>query len=287
MADVKTTTRTDHGCTEEFEATLDRVLLSRLLAMWRMSATMPLMQTPAHYDRRHFMKLGALAATAAALPAGARAAAVEHALGDLPYAYDALEPHIDARTMEIHHSRHHAAYVNNMKAALEGKADLTSLSLDAMQPAIGGIEDIALQTTLRNNGGGHWNHDFFWKIMTPESNIGQLSVQLTGAIQNAFGGLDEFKKAFAAAGATRFGSGWAWLIVRDGQLKVTSTPNQDNPLMTGIVPDEETGTPILGIDVWEHAYYLHYQNRRGDYLEAFWNVVNWAEVSQRFTAARA
>jgi len=256
--------------------------------MRRMSATMPIMQTPACHDRRHFMKIGALAATAAALPSFVRAAAVEHALGDLPYTYDALEPHIDARTMEIHHSRHHAAYVNNMNAALEGNAALAELSLDAMQPALAGIEDKALQTTLRNNGGGHWNHDFFWKIMTPKSEIGQLSVQLTGAIQSAFGGLDEFKKAFAAAGMGRFGSGWAWLIVKtDGKLAVTSTPNQDNPLMTGIVPDAETGTPILGLDVWEHAYYLHYQNRRGDYLDAFWNVVNWGEVSKRHTAARA
>jgi len=255
--------------------------------MRRNSATILAMHATARYNRRHFMKIGALAATAAALPARSSAAVVEHALGDLPYGYDALEPHIDARTMEIHHSRHHAAYVNNMKAALEGKADLASLSLDALQPALGGIEDVALQTTLRNNGGGHWNHDFFWKIMTPDSDIGQLSVQLTGAIQSAFGGLDEFKKAFAAAGLGRFGSGWAWLIVRDGKLKVTSTPNQDNPLMTGIVPDEETGTPLLGVDVWEHAYYLHYQNRRGDYLDAWWNVVNWAEASKRFAAARA
>lgn len=241
------------------------------------------------HDRRHFMKLSALAATAAALPSVARGqSAVEHALGDLPYGYDALEPHIDARTMEIHHSRHHAAYVNNMKAALEGNAALAALSLDALQPAIAGIEDAALQTTLRNNGGGHWNHDFFWKIMSSESNVGALSVQLSGAIQSAFGGLDEFKKAFAAAGASRFGSGWAWLIVKaDGKLAVTSTPNQDNPLMTGIVPDGETGTPILGVDVWEHAYYLHYQNRRGDYLAAWWNVVNWGEVSSRFTAARS
>ena len=240
------------------------------------------------YDRRHFMKLGALAATAAALPTGARAAtAAEHGLTDLPYAYGALEPYIDARTMEIHHSLHHAAYVNNMKAALEDHSRLAALSLADLQPAIASIEDESLRTTLRNNGGGHWNHDFFWKIMSPDSDVGAMSVQLTGAIQDAFGSLDEFKKAFSTAGATRFGSGWAWLIVRDGKLKVTSTPNQDNPLMTGIVPDEETGTPILGIDVWEHAYYLHYQNRRGDYMDAFWNVVNWAEVSSRFAAARA
>lgn len=235
------------------------------------------------------MKLSALAATAAALPAGARAqSSIAHGLTDLPYAYGALEPHIDARTMEIHHSKHHAAYVNNMKGALDGSAALAALSLDALQPAIAGIDDSALQTTLRNNGGGHWNHDFFWKSMTPESKVGAMSVQLTGAIESAFGGLDEFKKAFAAAGASRFGSGWAWLIVKaDGKLAVTSTPNQDNPLMAGIVPDDEVGTPVLGIDVWEHAYYLHYQNRRGDYLAAWWNVVNWGEVSNRFATVRS
>jgi superoxide dismutase, Fe-Mn family len=256
--------------------------------MGRMSATIGIMQTPARHDRRQFMKISALAATAAALPSVAGAATLEHALADLPYRYDALEPHIDARTMEIHHSRHHAAYVNNMKAALEGHAALAALSLDALQPALAGIDDKALQTTLRNNGGGHWNHDFFWKIMTPKSDIGQLSAELTGAIQSAFGGFDEFKKAFAAAGAGRFGSGWAWLIVKtDGTLAVTSTPNQDNPLMTGIVPDGETGTPILGVDVWEHAYYLHYQNRRADYLDAFWKVVDWQEISKRHAAARA
>lgn len=245
------------------------------------------MQIQSHFDRRQFIKIGALTATAAAMPSIARAAVAEHGLTKLPYAYDSLAPHIDAMTMEIHHSRHHAAYVNNMKAALEGKAQLSALSLDALQPALASIEDAALQTTLRNNGGGHWNHDFFWKIMTPESSADQISVRLAGAIQEAFGGIEEFKKAFAAAGASRFGSGWAWLIVKNGKLKVTSTPNQDNPLMTGIVPDAETGTPLLGVDVWEHAYYLHYQNRRADYLAAWWNVVNWSEASRRFDAASA
>jgi len=249
----------------------------------------PAMDRVTTHDRRHFMKLSAFAATAAALPSAARGeSAVGHELGNLTYAYDALEPHLDARTMEIHHTRHHAAYVNNMNSALEGNAALAALSLDALQPALAKIDDATLQNTLRNNGGGHWNHDFFWKIMSPESDIGALSVQLSGAIQSAFRGLDEFKKAFAAAGAARFGSGWAWLIVKeDGKLAVTSTPNQDNPLMTGLVPDGETGTPILGIDVWEHAYYLHYQNRRADYLAAWWNVVNWGEVSNRYAAARA
>jgi len=240
------------------------------------------------YDRRDFMKLGALAATAAALPSAARAAnATGHALTELPYAYDALEPHIDARTMEIHHTRHHAAYVNNMNTALEGNAALAALSLLDLQAAIGKVGDEALRTTLRNNGGGHWNHDFFWKIMAAPGSASPMTVHVAGAVQDAFGGMDEFKKAFAAAAMGRFGSGWAWLIVRDGKLAITSTPNQDNPLMKGIVPDAETGTPILGIDVWEHAYYLHYQNRRGDYLDAWWNVVNWTEVGNRYTAARA
>jgi Fe-Mn family superoxide dismutase len=238
------------------------------------------------YDRRHFMKIGALAATAAVLPSQA-GAATAHALTELPYAYDALEPHIDARTMEIHHSKHHAAYVKNMNTALEGDAKLAGLSLLDLQGAIGGIKDDALRTTLRNNGGGHWNHDFFWKIMARPGGDGIMTVQIAGAIQAEFGGMEEFKKAFAAAATSRFGSGWAWLIVRDGKLAITSTPNQDNPLMKGIVPDGETGTPILGVDVWEHAYYLHYQNRRADYLAAWWNVVNWAEVSNRYNAARA
>ncbi len=258
------------------------------LAKRRLSLTLSAMNPQNQYNRRQFVKLGALAATAAVLPAGVRAGvtpAIKHDLTELPYAYDALEPHIDAKTMEIHHSRHHAAYVNNMKAALEDHPELARLSLLDLQAAIGGIADTSLQTTLRNNGGGHWNHDLFWKIMSPGGEAGQISAPLGEAIQDAFGGLDALKEAFNQAGATRFGSGWAWLIVRHGKLKITSTPNQDNPLMTGIVPADETGTPILGNDVWEHAYYLHYQNRRGDYMEAWWNVVNWEEVSARYANA--
>lgn len=212
---------------------------------------------------------------------------MDHGLTELPYAYDALEPHIDARTMEIHHSKHHAGYVKNMKAALEGKEALAGLTLHDLQAAVGGIDDAALRTTLRNNAGGHWNHDFFWKTMAQPGSGGLAAVEVMGVIQKEFGGMEEFKKAFAAAATSRFGSGWAWLIVRDGKLAITSTPNQDNPLMKGIVPDAETGTPILGVDVWEHAYYLHYQNRRGDYLAAWWNVVDWAEVTKRYLAARA
>lgn len=245
------------------------------------------MDSRQHLDRRHFMKVSALAATAAAIPATARAeAAAPHQLGELPYTFDALEPSIDAMTMEIHHGRHHAAYVNNLNAALAGRPELAALSLDDLQGAMGGVEDESLRTALRNNGGGHWNHAMFWDIMAPAGETGAPSVQLAGAIEAAFGGMDEFKQAFAAAGMSRFGSGWAWLIVRGDTLAVTSTPNQDNPLMKGVVPDDETGVPILGVDVWEHAYYLQFQNRRGDYLAAWWNVVDWDAVSRRFAAAR-
>jgi Fe-Mn family superoxide dismutase len=239
-------------------------------------------------ERRHFIKLGALATASAAIPASARAqSTAPHELAPLKYSHDALEPHIDAATMEIHHQRHHGGYVNNLNAALKDHPELAALSLDELQPAIAGISDTALQTTIRNNGGGHWNHALFWNIMAPAGETGAPSVQLAGAIISAFGGIDEFKQAFATAAATRFGSGWAWLIVRDNKLAITSTPNQDNPLMDGIVPDAELGTPILGVDVWEHAYYLHYQNRRGDYLAAWWNVVDWDAVSARYAAARS
>jgi Fe-Mn family superoxide dismutase len=196
-------------------------------------------------------------------------------LPKLPYEYTALEPHIDARTMEIHHSKHHNAYVTNLNAAIAG-TDAEHLS----------IEDICKNISkypmaVRNNGGGHFNHSLFWSIMsgTPSSS----SAKLEAAIVNDLGGMDKFKEDFNKAAATRFGSGWAWLCVEDGKLKICSTPNQDNPLMD-VVTDCK-GTPILGIDVWEHAYYLHYQNRRPDYCAAFWNVVNWAEVSHRFEAA--
>lgn len=195
----------------------------------------------------------------------------------LPYATTALEPHIDAKTMEIHHGKHHNAYVTNLNAAVAGKPE-ENLS----------IEDICKNISkypaaVRNNGGGHYNHSLFWTVMTPNAG-GAPTGALADAINAAFGNLDEFKTKFAAAGATRFGSGWAWLIVgADGKLAVTSTPNQDNPLMDVA---EVKGTPILGLDVWEHAYYLNYQNRRPDYITAFWNVVNWAEVAKRFAAAK-
>jgi Fe-Mn family superoxide dismutase len=194
----------------------------------------------------------------------------------LPYPSDALEPHIDKQTMEIHHGKHHQAYVTNLNKALEG-SEFASKSLEEI------LKNISkLTPAVRNNGGGHWNHTFFWNIMSPKGG-GKPSGDLAAAIDKKFGSFDKFKEEFNNAGATRFGSGWAWLIVNNGQLEVTSTPNQDNPLMDIA---EKKGTPILGVDVWEHAYYLKYQNRRPDYLGAFWNVVNWAEVEKKFKAAK-
>lgn len=195
-----------------------------------------------------------------------------HTLPALPYAYDALEPHIDARTMEIHHSKHHNAYVTNLNAAIAG-TEAENLSLEDI---VANISKYA--PAVRNNGGGHWNHSFFWEILS--ANGGAPSAALASAIDSAFGSFDNFKTEFAKAATTRFGSGWAWLIVKaDGTLAITSTPNQDNPLMDIA---EVKGTPILGLDVWEHAYYLNYQNRRPDYINAFFNVINWAEVNKRF-----
>lgn len=194
-------------------------------------------------------------------------------LPELPYATTALEPHVDARTMEIHHGKHHAAYVNNLNAAIEG-TDLAGKSLEELVAVAG-----TLSPAIRNNGGGHWNHSMFWQVMSPNGG-GAPSGELGDAINAAFGSFDEFKKQFGQAAATRFGSGWAWLCTdADGKLFITSTPNQDNPLMD--VADKK-GTPILGLDVWEHAYYLNYQNRRPDYVAAWWNVVNWEEVARRF-----
>jgi superoxide dismutase, Fe-Mn family len=197
-------------------------------------------------------------------------------LTKLPYEYDALEPHIDAKTMEIHHSRHHAGYVNNLNQALEGSGRSTDLA-----SLMKNISDHS--TAVRNNGGGHYNHDLFWKIMGPKGG-GEPKGDLLSAINRDFGSFSSFREKFSQAASTRFGSGWAWLVVRNGRLTVTSTPNQDNPLMD-VVPSGERGTPILGIDVWEHAYYLKYQNRRGDYISAFWNVVDWGAVSERLKKA--
>ena len=196
-------------------------------------------------------------------------------LSPLPYAYDALEPHIDTLTMQIHHGKHHQAYVDNLNKAIAG-SDHDNKSLEDLVKNAGKISP-----AVRNNGGGHWNHSFFWESLKPSAG-GAPTGKIAEAINAAFGSLDTFKEKFNSAGLTRVGSGWAWLIVRDGKLEVSSTPNQDNPLMDVA---EVKGTPLLGADVWEHAYYLKYQNKRGDYLAAFWNLVNWAKVAERFEAA--
>ena len=191
----------------------------------------------------------------------------------LPYAHDALEPHIDTQTMQIHHGKHHQAYVDNLNKAIAG-TEHENKSLDELIEAAGSISP-----AVRNNGGGHWNHTFFWNSLAPNAG-GSPSGKLADAINEAFGSFDAFREKFAAAGMTRFGSGWAWLIIKkDGKLDVSSTPNQDNPMMDVA---ETKGVPLLGCDVWEHAYYLKYQNKRADYLAAFWNVVNWDKVAERF-----
>jgi superoxide dismutase, Fe-Mn family len=199
-------------------------------------------------------------------------------LPSLPYAKDALEPHIDAQTMEIHHGKHHNAYVTNLNAALEGHADLEGKSLEELLANNLSAVPESIRTAVRNNGGGHMNHSLFWTVIGPNAG-GEPTGELADAITSKFGSLDSFKEAFAKAAATRFGSGWAWLVVNNGELEVMSTPNQDNPVMEG-------KTAILGLDVWEHAYYLNYQNRRPDYISAFWNVVNWDEVAKLYVAAK-
>ncbi|MEE3370635.1 MAG: Fe-Mn family superoxide dismutase [Planctomycetota bacterium] len=204
-------------------------------------------------------------------------------LPELGYAYDALEPHIDARTMEIHHTKHHQAYIDKVNAAIAG-SDLESKAIDDLIAGISSIPE-GQQGAVRNNGGGHSNHSLFWSIMGP-SGGGEPSGDLAAAITADLGGMDAFQTAFGNAAATRFGSGWAWLVVQDGKLAVGSTANQDSPLMGADVAGIG-GTPILGLDVWEHAYYLNYQNRRPDYVSAFWNVVNWDAVADRYAAAKS
>ncbi|MDQ3117264.1 MAG: superoxide dismutase [Verrucomicrobiota bacterium] len=201
-------------------------------------------------------------------------------LPKLPYSNDALEPHIDAKTMEIHHDKHHQAYITNVNKAIEGKPDLEGKSIEDLIGNLSAVpEDI--RTAVRNNGGGHANHTFFWQIMGPNGG-GEPTGKLADDIKATFGSLDAFKEKLADAGVKRFGSGWAWLIKnKSGKLEIVSTANQDNPLMGQAVAGCE-GTPVLGVDVWEHAYYLNYQNRRPDYLKAWWNTVNWAEVSKRY-----
>ena len=193
-------------------------------------------------------------------------------LPPLPYAFDALEPHIDAKTMEIHHGKHHNAYVTNLNAAIEKAPELKGKSLDELMKGINSVPE-AVRTAVRNNGGGHWNHSMFWELMGPNKG-GEPTGKLADAIKSAFGDFAKFKEQFAAAGTTRFGSGWAWLVSDGGKLSITSTPNQDNPLMEG-------KKAILGLDVWEHAYYLKYQNRRPDYITAWWNVVDWGKVAAK------
>ena len=194
-------------------------------------------------------------------------------LPNLPYGFDALEPHIDARTMEIHHTKHHQAYINNLNAALEKAPELQKKSIDELMRDVNSAPE-SVRTAVRNNGGGHWNHTMFWEIMGPGAG-GEPTGALADAIKSSFGDFSKFKEQFAAAATGRFGSGWAWLINTGEKLSITSTPNQDNPLM-------EAKTAILGLDVWEHAYYLKYQNKRPDYIAAWWNVVNWQAVAARY-----
>jgi Fe-Mn family superoxide dismutase len=203
---------------------------------------------------------------------------MNHSLPSLTYPFDALEPYIDAKTMEIHHDKHHGAYVTNLNKALEGYPELQKLSVEELLAGIGKVPE-AVRTAVRNNGGGHLNHSMFWKIMK-KGGGGEPTGDLADAIKKAFGNFGEFKKTFAQAGTSRFGSGWAWLLIRNGKLTVESTANQDNPVLDG-------GKVFFGLDVWEHAYYLKYQNRRPDYIEAWWNTVNWAQVADNFAQARA
>lgn len=198
-------------------------------------------------------------------------------LPQLPYAYDALEPHIDKETMNIHHTKHHNTYVTNLNNALEGNEELLSKTVEEVVSNLDAVPEAA-RTAVRNNGGGHANHSLFWQVISPNGG-GEPTGELAEAINAKFGGFEGFKEEFSKAATTRFGSGWAWLAVNNGELEVTSTPNQDSPLMEG-------KTPILGLDVWEHAYYLNYQNRRPEYIGAFWNVVNWEEVNNRYNASK-
>lgn len=197
-------------------------------------------------------------------------------LPQLPYAYDALEPHIDKETMNIHHTRHHNTYITNLNAALEGK-EVSATTIEELISNLDALPE-GIRTAVRNNGGGHANHSLFWTLLTPEG-TGTPVGEVAEAINAKFGSFDEFKAAFTQAALTRFGSGWAWLVVNNGELEVTSTPNQDSPLMEG-------KTPILGLDVWEHAYYLNFQNKRPDYVGAFWNVVNWTKVEELYKSAK-
>ncbi|PZN96383.1 MAG: superoxide dismutase [Alphaproteobacteria bacterium] len=219
----------------------------------------------------------ALAQTATA-PAASTPAPAAFTLPDLPYAADALEPAIDAQTMEIHHGRHHKAYVDNLNAAIAADPALAGASIEDLMSRVS-----TLPIAIRNNGGGHWNHSLFWTLLAPVGQGGEPSAELSAAITRDFGSMDAFKTAFNQAATTRFGSGWAWLIVKDGKLQITSTANQDNPLMDAV---DVSGAPVLAVDVWEHAYYSKYQNKRVDYLTAWWSVVNWNTVNRLFAQAQ-
>lgn len=201
-----------------------------------------------------------------------------HQLPELPYAYDALEPYIDERTMKIHHDLHHGGYVNKLNAAIEGHSDLEGMDVEDLLKSLNSIPE-SIRTAVRNNGGGHYNHSIFWNIMAPNSG-GEPSGELADAIATTFGGFGEFKSQFSTAAATRFGSGWAWLVLDGGgKLSVMSTANQDNPISDGL-------KPVMGLDVWEHAYYLKYQNRRPEYIDAWWNVVNWNAITERYASLK-
>jgi len=206
-----------------------------------------------------------------------------HELPPLPYPKEALEPHIDATTMEIHHGRHHKTYVDNLNKAIAGNSALEGKSLDALIGDLGSVPD-NIRGPVRNNGGGHWNHTFFWKLMGPKAG-GAPSGNLADDIKATFGSFDDFKAKVEAAGLGRFGSGWVWLVVNGGKLEICSTPNQDNPLMGKSIAGCE-GKPVIGVDVWEHAYYLKYQNKRADYLKAWWNAVNWEQAARNYDAAK-
>jgi superoxide dismutase, Fe-Mn family len=202
---------------------------------------------------------------------------VTYVLPPLPYPFDALEPYIDAKTMEIHHDGHHGAYVKNLNKALEGHADLEKLPIEELLARLDAVPE-NIRTAVRNNGGGHMNHSMFWRIMK-KGGGGEPKGELAEAIKNAFGSFNDFKTKFNQAATTRFGSGWAWLLFKDGKLTIDSSANQDNPVMSG-------GKPVMGLDVWEHAYYLRYQNRRPEYIEAWWNVVNWEAIAEQYASAR-
>ncbi len=245
----------------------------------------------ASIDRRSLLIAASLTGVGATLLAGNRHAVAQNAtptppavpegpftLPDLPYPFDALEPHIDALTMEIHHDRHHAAYVNNLNTALVEHPDLHTRTIAEIVSDLEAVPE-AIRTAVRNNGGGHLNHTMFWELMSPAG--GEPTADLAAAIDRDLGGLEAMQAAVNDAGLRRFGSGWTWVVANDGVLSVMSSPNQDNPLMDG------TGIPILGIDVWEHAYYLHYQNKRADYLAAWWNIVNWDAVATRYADSSA